>query len=122
MKARPLAVIIGTTAHDRAHAALSLAAASAALGRDVALYLHADAARLMDAAFHCAEDARFAAAGVPTIGELLASVIELGVAITICQTGLALNGLAADTLPGPAEAGGLVDFLARMGAAEIVLG
>src|SRR3546814_21025298 len=68
---RPLALMLGSAAHDRLHAALSLAAASAALGRVVAIYLHADAVRLLDPGLNWAEDVRFAAVGSPAIAELL---------------------------------------------------
>src|SRR3546814_6528274 len=79
---RPLALMLGSAAHDRLHAALSLAAASAALGRVVAIYLHADAVRLLDPGLNWAEDVRFAAVGSPAIAELLGSAMELGVRIT----------------------------------------
>src|SRR3546814_18584165 len=57
---RPLALFIGTTAHDRLHAALSLAPASAALGRRVALSLHAGAVLFVAPANACAHGALFA--------------------------------------------------------------
>lgn len=119
---RPLALMLGSAAHDRLHAGLSLAAASAALGRSVAIYLHADAVRLLDPGLNWAEDVRFAAVGSPAIAELLASAMELGVRITACQTGLALTGLPADALPEGVEPGGLVDFLGQARDAEIALG
>src|SRR3546814_16452970 len=75
---RPLALMLGSAAHDRLHAALSLAAASAALGRVVAIYLHADAVRLLDPGLNWAEDVRFAAVGSPAIAELLGRAMELG--------------------------------------------
>src|SRR3546814_19064391 len=87
--------------------------ASAALGRVVAIYLHADAVRLLDPGLNWAEDVRFAAVGSPAIAELLGSAMELGVRITACQTGLALTGLPADALPQGVAPGGLVDFLGR---------
>lgn len=119
---RGLAIIIGSAAHDRLHAALSLAAAAAALGRDVAVYFHADAASVADPAMRWDEDARFAAAGAPTIGELLESTLELGAVFTVCQTGLALADLAAIEIDPRLEPGGLVDFLGRAGDSEITLG
>lgn len=118
----PLALMLGSAAHDRLHAGLSLAAASAALGRAVTIYLHADAVRLLDPGLNWAEDVRFAAVGSPAIAELLASAMELGVRITACQTGLALTGLPADALPEGVEPGGLVDFLGQARDAEIALG
>lgn len=121
MSRRPLALVIGTIAHDRLHAALSLAAASAALGRQVALYLHADAVRIVDPAMRWPEDARFAAAGAPTIRELIDSAEALGVSVTACQTGLALTGLAAGALGPGIEPGGLIDFLSRAGDVEVLL-
>lgn len=119
---RGLAIIIGSAAHDRLHAALSLAAAAAALGRDVAVYFHADAATVADPATKWAEDTRFTAVGAPTIGELVESTLELGAAFTVCQTGLALADLTAMEIDPRFEPGGLVDFLGRAGDSEITLG
>lgn len=122
MNRRPLAIIVGSAAHDRLHAALSLAAASAALGREISVYLHAEAVRIADPAAVWDEDTRFAAAGAPTLRELIDSAVELGVAITACQTGLALAGLSAESLKPGITAGGLIDYLSRAGGAEIMLG
>lgn len=122
MNSRPLAVVLGTLAHDRLHAALSLAAASAALRRTVSIYLHAEGVRLLDPAQSWPEDARFTAAGAPAIRELFVTLTELGATVTVCQTGLALTGISAAMLPGTAQPGGLIDFLSRTGDAEVVLG
>ncbi len=121
MNRRPLAIIISGAAHDRLHAALSLAAASAALGRTVALYFHAEAARVAAPAMAWGEDVSFAAAGAPTVRELIDAAAELGVAMTACQTGLALTGLSASEIDPRIEPSGLVDFLSRASDAEIVL-
>lgn len=122
MNGRPLAIIIGGAAHDRLHAALSLAAASAALGRHVSIFLHAEAACAADPGFRLPEDRRFEEGGAPTVAALIDTALALGTGITVCQTGLALVGLSAGAIDPRVEAGGLVDFLGRAGDAEIVLG
>lgn len=120
---RGLLIIIGGARHDAIHAALTLAAASAALRRrKISIHLHAEAVRIADPEMEWTEDQHFAAGGLPTVRDLLLSVIELGGTVNACQSGLALAGLSAEALVPGVQAGGLIDFLARAEDAEIVLG
>ena len=124
MRGRPvkaLLVIIGGARHDAAHAGLSLAAAAAALGRQVFVHLHAEAVRIADPAMEWIEDQHFAACGLPAVGDLLAAALDLGVTVNACQSGLALTGLAAGALAPGVQASGLIDVLARAVGAEIVM-
>ncbi|MFW2829684.1 peroxiredoxin [Sphingomonas sp. ID0503] len=106
-----LAIIVATADPARFHAALSIAAANAALGGRTRVYLHADAVALA-AAPASPDDARYEAAGLPTLAQLLADALDLGVTLLACQTGLALSGVI---LPDHIEAGGLVSFLGDLG-------
>jgi predicted peroxiredoxin len=122
MTSRALALVIGSLAEDRLHAALSIAAAAAALGRRVEIFFHAGAVAALAPGAAFAGDAQLADAGVPTIADLLETAAALGVGITACQSGLALTGIDAGGLGATVRAGGLVDFLGRDGDAELLLG
>ena len=98
-----LAIIV--TAPDRAAPALRVAAAAAAFGRPVAMLFEGPAATAL--------------AAPP--GPELAAALDLGVAVTACQTGLADAGLAAEALAPHIATGGLVGFLADHGTAQLLL-
>ena len=98
-----LAVVV-SDGGPRLATALSLAAAAAALGRDVAIL--------------------FDGASVATLGTpdpLLAAAIDLGVAVVACQTGLADAGMTAADLPPGVVTGGMVGFLAQAADAQLLL-
>jgi len=94
---RGLTLIVTTADAERWGAALTLAAASAALGARTRLYLHEGAVALL-------------AAPEPR----LALAIESGAAVIACQTGLIDAGLSADALPDGVETGGMVALLAGL--------
>ncbi|UZK69500.1 peroxiredoxin [Sphingomonas sp. S1-29] len=95
-----LAIIVVTADVERWRAAVAIAQANAALGRRTALYLHDAATGLL------AED-----------DAAIAGMLEMGVRLVACQTGLAALGLA---LPPEIEAGGLVSFLAETGEERVI--
>ena len=110
-----LSIVVAGTDPARLHAALSMAAAWAALERPARIFLQAEAAGLL---------ARLddqANAGQPSLRELLTESLALGVAITACQTGLGLCGLSAEQLPDGVETGGLVGFLAARGDDQLMM-
>ena len=109
-----LSLIVVTDDPQRCHAALSIAAASAALGERARVYLHADAV-VLAAAPESPDDARYTANGLPTLRELLGEALALGVRLTVCQSGLALAGIDAISLDPRIETGGLVSFLGGLG-------
>ena len=121
MSGRPLALVIGSSDGPRLHAALSLAAAAAALGRPVALYFHGEAVAALAVDSRFVGDERLAATGMPTVADLVDTVLALGVGITACQSGLALTGLEAKRLMAGVDAGGLVEFLGRHSDWELLL-
>ncbi len=98
-----LAIIV-SAAGPRLTTALTLAASAAALGRRVAI--------LFDGS---------SVAALTVADPLLGTAIDLGVAVTACQTGLADAGLTAGALPAGVVTGGMVGFLASVGDAQILL-
>jgi predicted peroxiredoxin len=99
-----LAIIVGDRA--RAETALRVAAAAAALGRDVALLFDGAAVgSLIGTAPH----------------PLLADALALGARVTACQSGMADLGMGAAALAAGVTTGGLVGFLADAGDAQLLL-
>ena len=95
-----LAIIVVGPDPERALAALGIAAAAAALGRETAI--------LFDSA---------SISTLSGLGEALATTLALGVAVTACATGLADRGVQ---LPAGVEAGGMVGFLAANPSAQLL--
>lgn len=118
---RGLTIIVAGGDAARLHAALSLAAAQAALGRPARIFLQAEAVALVRQPITAPDDARYAAAGMPTLGEMLAEVVAMGVPITACQSGLVLAGISAGDLPSGIGIGGLVELLSTRGEDQLLL-
>lgn len=110
---RGLTIVVASPDPDRFHAALSLAAANAALDRRTRVFLQGEAAALIRDARSPA-DSRRSECGVPTTQQLLAEARALGTEIIVCQSGLALCGLAADALPEGIVTAGLVGILSTL--------
>jgi predicted peroxiredoxin len=117
---RGLTIVVAGTDEERFHAALSLAAASAALGLRSRLFLQGEAARLMRDLRSAADDHR-RSVGVPTLGDLLDEALALGVQLIVCQSGLALAGMHAEDLPPHVTTGGLVELLATRSDDQLVM-
>ena len=115
---RGLTIVVAGADPARLHAALSLAAANAALEGRTRVFLQADAVSLLGGA---EEDPRCAAAGMPSLSELVGEVLAMGVEIIACQSGLALAGMSAEALPAGVETGGLVALLAGLGEDRLVI-
>ena len=109
---RGLTIVVAGADPARLHAALSLAAAQAALDRPARIFLQAEAVRLLKTPIEAPDDARYSEAGLPKLGDLLGEATALGVEIVACQSGLALAGMRADALPAGITTGGLVELLA----------
>jgi len=99
-----LGIIVAGLDPVRFRSALTLAAAQAALGGHTRLLFDSAAVGL---------------AAEPD--ELLESCLELGVAITLCQSGLALAGLEAGDLDPRFDYGGMVGWLADLGDYRLIL-
>jgi predicted peroxiredoxin len=63
-------------------------------------------------------DAAHVAHGLPTLAGFLDDALELGVSVIVCQSGLALAGLAADALDPRIVVSGPLGVLAESGAGE----
>jgi predicted peroxiredoxin len=107
-----LALIVSTADEQRFWSALSLAAAKAALGVEVAIFLSGHAARLAAPDYISGLALAHHAKGVATIADLLSSCLELGVSFAICQTGMHLCEVHADQLAHHHVPTGLVAWLA----------
>lgn len=118
---RRLTVIVAGADPARLHAALSVAAAQAALGAPARIFLQPEAVALLHPPLGAPQDRRYGAAGLPTLAEMIGEAAALGVGIIACQSGLALCGLRADALPPGVETGGLVALLADAGSDRLLM-
>ncbi|KQX20251.1 MULTISPECIES: hypothetical protein [unclassified Sphingomonas] len=114
MRMRGLTILVAAGDAERFHAALSFAAAGAATGMAVRLHLHEGAVALLGPPIAAPADPARSAAGLPTLAQLLDDALDLGVAITVCQSGLALAGLALGGLDRRIEAQGPIGLLAAL--------
>lgn len=106
-----LSIVVAGEDSARLHAALSVAAAWAALDRPARIFLQAESVALLRMP-PGEQDRQRGEAGIPALAELLEEGLALGVTVIACQSGLALAGLSAEDLPTGVDVGGLVDFLA----------
>lgn len=111
-----LNIIVLTDDAERFRGALTLALANQALGANSRIFLQLDAVRLLDRTAPAPRDAEHAAQGLPLLGQLIGEALEDGVAMIVCQSGLALAGLEADILDPRIGVGGPVSFLQSIGA------
>ena len=108
---RELRIVVATAEAERLRGALVMAAAQAALGGGAAVFLQQDAVGLLRAPMTAPQDEAHRAAGLPSLAMLVEDAAALGVALTVCQSGLALCGLAAPDLPPGVGIGGPIGFL-----------
>jgi peroxiredoxin family protein len=116
---RGLTILAATADVERFRAALSLACAHAALGGRTRLYCHEAAVALLVPGTDPGDSA-LTAKGLATRAQLLAEALDSDVRLIACQTGLAAQGIAFDTLVPGAEPGGLVSLLAGLGDDRLV--
>lgn len=114
-------IIVAGADSNRFHAALSLAAANAALGERSRVFLQGEAASLLTRSGASALDSRLARHGIPTVPDLLGECLAMGVEIIACQSGLALAGISAEALPAGSRTGGLVEVLASRGEDQLLM-
>ena len=111
-----LNIIVAVAEGRRLYAALEAAMAMAALGRPVRVFLQGEAAALLRDPVSFAGDEARRAAGQPDLAWLVEEAIAMEVALFVCQSGMALVGMAATELVPHVRAGGLVSFLAEVAA------
>ncbi|WP_150291624.1 DsrE family protein [Sphingobium estronivorans] len=112
---RALRIVVATADAERLRGVLAMAAAQAALGGAAAVFLQLDAAGLLRAPMGAPCDDAHRAAGLPSLAMLIEEALGLGVELTVCQSGMALCGLAAEDLPLGVETGGPIGFLQATG-------
>lgn len=112
---RGLTILVAVADAERLHAALSFAAAAAASGAPVRLHLHEGAVGLLRSPVEAPGDRARQAAGLPALAQLIEEALALDVAISVCQSGLALAGLELARLDPRIEAAGPVAIMAGLG-------
>ncbi len=125
-----LSIVVLAGDYERVHYALVLASGAAAVGTPVALFFTMGAIRALlpdggwqglrpgDSGTAPADrDASLRAKGVAGIEELLEACGALGVAFSVCESGLRAEDIAADALRSdlPIAVGGVVGMLADTG-------
>jgi peroxiredoxin family protein len=119
----PLGILLISGGHERAHYALMLATAAAALGRPVTLFATNAGCRLLLAdppLLHDPREALLAGRGVASLATLLEAAGALDIRRIACEAGLRAEGLDAAALAQGVEVAGLVTFLASAGAGQMV--
>ncbi len=111
-----LNIIVAVAEGRRLYAALEAGMAAAALGRPVRIFLQGEAAALLRDPVAFAGDEARRAAGQPDLAWLVEEAIAMEVALFVCQSGMALVGIAATELVPHVRAAGLVSFLAEVSA------
>ena len=109
-----LNIIVAVAEGRRLYAALEAAMAMAALGRPVRIFLQGEAAALLRDPVSFAGDEARHAAGQPDLAWLVEEAIAMEIALFVCQSGMALVGMAATELVPHVRAAGLVSFLAEV--------
>ena len=113
-------IVLAGSDDERLHAALSLAAANAALGRRSRLFLQGAAVAMLGRADQPG-DAERSRHGIPTVPELIGELLAMGGEIIACQSGLALAGMEAGQLPHGIATGGLVEILTTRGDDQLLM-
>ena len=112
---RGLILVVADASAERFRTALVLAAAEAALGARVLFFFQGEAVRSIVVPIADPDGARQAAAGLPTLGQLVEEAKALGVEFAACQSSLALLGLTPDDFDPAVEWGGMIGMLSQMG-------
>lgn len=113
-----LSIIVAIAEGRRFYAALEAAMASAALGRPARIFLQGDAVRMVQVPIGFAGDHTRTAAGQPDLASMIAEAAAMEVEMFVCQSGMALVGMAATELTPHATAAGLVSFLRDVGQGD----
>jgi uncharacterized protein len=119
-----LGILLISGGHERAHYAFVMAAAAAAVGREVCIFAtNAGCLALMrdwSAIEDAVRDAAVQAAGVAGLDELREAAAELGVRLLVCDAGLRMAGLDSAALWRGAEVAGVPTFLSAAAGGQII--
>lgn len=124
MSAQPLAILLLSGTHERAHYAFALAAGAAALGRPVLIFatnggchaLAADWSGLSD----CGRDGLIQSRGVAGLATLRDACQDLGVSLLACAAGLQAEAIPAAALLPDVTVSGIAHFLAESAGAQTI--
>ncbi|AGH50776.1 hypothetical protein G432_15290 [Sphingomonas sp. MM-1] len=116
-----LTIVVATADGERFRTALMMALAQTALGGTARLFLQEGAVALLLPDEVAEDAARYAAAGLPARAAIFADALDAGVAITACQSGLALIGATADRFDPRIEWGGMIGLLQSLGQDRLVV-
>jgi len=124
MAAEPIGIILLSGAHDRAHAAFTMAAAAGALGRPVILFATSGGCRALLADWSglrdVGRDAVIRRRGVAGFGELREAARELGARMLMCEAGLKAEALDGQALAPGVEVSGMATLLEAVGGGQLV--
>ena len=121
--ANALGILLISGGHERAHYALMLATAAAALGRPVTIFATNGGCRLLLDATPLERDPReaeLARAGVATIAILMEAARALDIRRIACDAGLRAEGLENEVLAPGVEVAGIVTFLGAVGPGQMI--
>lgn len=107
-------IIIASADGRRLYSALEAGIAWVALGKSVRVFFQGEAAALLRAPIAHAGDAARRAAGQPELAWLVEEAGEMGVELFVCQSGLALVGMAISDADAIVRASGLIGFLSSI--------
>ncbi len=110
-----LNIIVAVAEGRRLYAALEAGMAAAALGRPVRIFLQGEAAALLRNPVGVTGDEARRAAGQPDLAGMIEEAIATEIGLFVCQSGMALVGIAATELVTNVRAAGLVSFMADIG-------
>ena len=119
-----LGILLMSGSHERAHYAFVVAAAAAALGRQVVVFatndgclgLCQDWAALSDSD----RDSRIQMRGVAGIETLRDACVELNVRLIACEAGLRAEAIDPGRLIQGVEVAGVATFLAAVGTGQLI--
>jgi predicted peroxiredoxin len=108
---RGLTIIVVEASPERFRAALSIAAAQAALGWRARIFIQGEAVGLLRPPLQSFRDEAHQKAGLPTLAMLFDEALDLGAEVIACQSGLLLCNMEAEELDDRIQFGGLVSIL-----------
>ncbi len=124
MSSQKLGVVLLSGSHERAHFAFSMAAAAAALGRDVVLFASGAGCRALLADWSglddVGRDAVVRRRGVAGLGELRHAAMQTGVRLLACESGLRAEAIDAATLLPGVDVAGIATLLDAVGNGQLV--
>ncbi len=124
MTGENLGIVLLSGTHERAHFAFAMAAAAAALGREVVIFASGSGCRALLSDWSGLEDVGRDAVvrrrGVAGLGELRHAAQETGARLLACDAGLRAEAIDAAALFDGVEVAGIATFLEAVGGGQLV--